>query len=228
MEEIVFEGPDDTLSPPGNILYSVCKELPHKQLKSINIEGPLPTNLQCIRFSIGGREMFEWKRNDLETMEGKNLLDMFLVEPSQGIPLQHCLYHRVWLQFMFDKSGPNEPIQEEVWEPFSHRFGDDVVVNLASLRMGDDGEIEICKARSFIKPVCVVPKTIVCVEEHKQSIGPIHSIRVWDRVLHIDTDAKRRAYLEEKHDLRQDENGVYWAKNVLLISHGMGSLTYRL
>ena len=228
MEEIVFEGPDETLSPPGNILYSVRKELPHKQLKSIFMQGPMPTNLHSILFSIGGYGMFEWMRNDLETMEGKNLLDMFLVDPSQCIPLQHCLYHKVELQFMFDTSGPNGPLQEEVWEPFPHQFGDNVVVNLANLRMGDDGEIEICKSRSFVKPVCVLPRTVVCLEEHTQSVDTKHSIPVWNRVLHIDTDEKRKAYLEQKHELHQDENGVFWARNQIWISHGMAQLTYRL
>lgn len=227
MEEIVFEGPDETQSPPGNILYSVCKELPHKELQSIVVDGSLPTNLHSIRFSVGGYEMFEWNRSELESMKGKNLLEVFLVEQPKTIPLQHCLYHKVELQFMFDTSGPNGPFQEEVWESFPHEFGENVVVNLASLRMGYDGEIEICKTRSFVKPVCVLPKTVVGMAYPSCRTSPC-TIPVWHRVLHIDTDEKRREYLEKKHDLRQDERGVFWARNELRISHGMGQLLYRL
>ena len=227
MEEIVFEGPDETQSPPGNILYSVRKELPHKELQSIVVEGALPTNLHSIRFSIGGYEMFEWNLSELESMKGKNLLELFLVEQPKTIPLQHCLYHKVWLQFIYDLSGPNGPLEEEVWERFPHQFGENVVVNLANLRMGDDDQIEICKRRNMIKPICVVPKTVVCLEEHTQSVDTKHSIPVWNRILDIESDEQRKVFLEQKHGLRQDEKGVFWARNQIWISHGMAQLTYR-
>lgn len=224
----MFEGQCETASPPGNTLYSVRKELPHKELQSILVESVLATNLHSVRFSIGGQEMFEWKRDELEDLKGKNLLEMFLVEQPKTIPLQHCLYHKVYLEFMYDLSGLNKPLEEEVWEPFPHKFGDNVVVNLASLRQWDDGEIEICKARSVIKPICVVPLTVVSLQEGTQSVETKYSIPVWNRILDIHFDEPRRVHLEKECSLRQDEKGVFWAKNQLRISHGMAQLTYRL
>jgi hypothetical protein len=171
--------------------------------------------------------MFEWNRSDLETMHGKNLLEMFLAEPSQTIPLQHCMYHKVVLQFMYDLSGPNGPIQEDVWEPFPHQFGDNVVVNLASLRMGDDDQIEICKVRSHVKPICLVPRTVLGFKQGANPVETSCSISVWNRILDIESDERRRDYLKKDCGLRQDEKGEYWARNQLRIRCGMAQLMYR-
>jgi len=198
-----------------NKLFLVRKTIRHEELSAISIEDDVPINLVEIHFRIGNQIVCCWNKTDLERLKGQNMLNMFLVEDNISLPLARASCHVIRLEYYFDSSDHNEKSEEEVWKPADYTFGDDILVNLKSLRMDESGYLEELALEEVQTPICVIPRTNVVYTKNNTDI-PMEEIPIWTRV---------KVPLQTEHEIHE-RDGDFFIKNILRIKNGLAGIKY--